>query len=144
MKMFAGMRVSASGLEVERTRMDIISNNIANANTPAIAGQDPYRAQRLVTAPAAPRFGDYLAGFRRLFPEGGVEILGVRESVNTPRMVYEPGNPDADEKGYVSYPDINIIDEMVDSIRAYRSYEANLTAFNETKRMFNKAMEIGK
>jgi flagellar basal-body rod protein FlgC len=144
MRMFAGMRVSASGLEAERTRMDIISNNIANVNSPGTPGEETFRAQKLVTAPAAPRFGDYLAGFRRLFPEGGVEILGVRESVNPPRMVYEPSNPDADENGYVSYPDINIIDEMVDSIRAYRSYEANLTAFNETKRMFNKAMEIGK
>ena len=144
MRMFSGMRVSASGLEAERTRMHIISNNIANVNSPGIEGEEPYQAQRLVTAPAAPRFGDYLAGFRRLFPEGGVEVLGVREVNNPARRVFEPGHPDADENGYVLYPDINIIDEMVDSIRAYRSYEANLTAFNETKRMFNKAMEIGR
>jgi flagellar basal-body rod protein FlgC len=144
MRMFAGMRVSASGMEAERTRMDVISDNIANASSPAINGREPFQGKRLVTAQAAPRFGDYLAGFRRLFPQGGVEILGVRETNTPPRMVYEPGHPDADERGYVTYPDINIIDEMVDSIKAYRSYEANLTAFNETKRMFNKAMEIGK
>ena len=58
MRMFSGLRVSASGLEAERTRMDVISNNIANANTPGIEGRETFRAQRLVTAPAAPRFGD--------------------------------------------------------------------------------------
>jgi flagellar basal-body rod protein FlgC len=143
MKFFADLKVSASGMEAERKRMDVISENIANINTAHIAGQEPYKAQRLITSPGSSRFGEFLSGFR-VTPSAGIEVLGVAREETPSRQVFEPGHPLADANGYVSYPDINIIEEMVQSVTAYRSYEANLTAFNETKRMLSKAMEMGK
>lgn len=142
MEMFPELRISASGLMAERKRMELISDNIANSSSPQLAGGQLYQAKRLVTAPAS-EFKGYLAGFRQS-AGNGVEIVGVATENTNPRLAYEPGNPNADEKGYVAYPDINVIDEMVESISAMRTYEANVTAFNETKRMLNRVMEIGK
>ncbi|MFP4496740.1 MAG: flagellar basal body rod protein FlgC [Vulcanimicrobiota bacterium] len=143
MEFFSGLQISASGMMAERRRLETISSNISNANTHQIEGQPLYKAQRLVTAPAESQFKKYLAGFREL-PGQGVSVMGVAQEELPPRMVYEPGHPDADENGYVAYPDINVLDEMVHAITASRSYEANLTTFNETKRMLTKALEIGK
>jgi len=141
--MFAGLNISASGLTAEKKRLELIANNIANINTPQSAGSSLYQPQRLMTTPAEGEFGFYLAGFREV-PDGGVRITGVAQENRPPRLVYDPGHPDADANGYVAYPDINLLDEMVSAMNASRAYESNLTAFNETKKLFNKALEIGK
>jgi len=143
MGIFDGMRISGSGLTVERKRLEIISENIANVNTPASADGGAYRARRLVSAPATRSFGEQLAGFRKM-PGKGVKIRGFFEENKSPRLVYDPGHPDADPKGYVEYPDINILDEMVEAVSASRLYQANLTTFNESKKMFLNALDIGK
>jgi len=140
---FKDLKVSASGMMAERKRLEVISNNIANINSPKIGDKPVFQAQRLVTAPSLHEFKMYLSGFRDS-PGNGVQIIGIARENRPPRMSYEPGHPAANDKGYVLYPDINIIDEMVRATSAYRAYEANLTAFNETKRMFNRALEIGK
>lgn len=143
MNFFSDLRISASGMKAERKRMDIISNNIANINNPQTPGKQVFKPQRLITKSGGHMFNNWLAGFREI-PDKGVKIAGVVEDNTLPRMSFEPGNPLADSEGYVAYPGVSMIDEMVRAISAYRSYEANLTAFNETKRMFNRALEIGK
>jgi len=143
MNFFSDLRISASGMKAERKRMEIISNNIANINNPQTPGTQIFKAQRLVTKQGGEMFNNHLAGFREV-PGKGVEVAGVVEVEDPPRLSYEPGNPMADNEGYVAYPGVSMIDEMVRAISAYRAYESNLTAFNETKRMFNRALEIGK
>ncbi|MCD4786558.1 MAG: flagellar basal body rod protein FlgC [Candidatus Eremiobacteraeota bacterium] len=143
MNFFSDLRISASGMKAERKRMDIISNNIANINNPQTPGERVFQTQRLITKSGAPKFNNWLAGFR-VMPGKGVEVTGIVEDSTPPRMSFEPGNPLADSEGYVAYPGVSMIDEMVRAMSASRSYDANLTAFNETKRMFNRALEIGK
>lgn len=137
------MEISASGMKAERTRLDLISLNIANQSTVQAAGDPVYKARRLATTPGSPNFRSFLSGFRTT-DNMGVKIAGVVEEDTPARMEYEPNHPFANEAGYVAYPGINILDEMVSAISASRSYEANVTAFNESKKMINKSFEIGK
>ncbi|MDX9703441.1 MAG: flagellar basal body rod protein FlgC [Candidatus Auribacterota bacterium] len=136
--MFAGMDISASGLSAERVRMNIISNNLANANTTQGPDGKPYTRKLVI--------------FRELLSDTinenelrsqGVEVADIVNSKNPFRRVFDPTHPDADEKGIVSYPNVNPIEEMVDMITATRSYEANIAAFNAAKLMANKALELG-
>ena len=143
MGIFSSMEISASGMKAERTRLDLYSQNIANQNNIAAPGEQAYKAKRLATTQGNPKFKTFLTGFRTT-DNMGVKINGVMEENNPPRKEYEPSHPLADENGYVSYPDINVLDEMVNAIAASRSYESNVTAFNETKKMITKSFEIGK
>ncbi len=143
MGMFDALHTSGSALDVERRRLEVISENIANINSPRSADGFLYQARRVVTTPIQGSFGSYLRGFRE-FPDRGVAIDGIYEVESQPRRVYDPGHPVADENGFVDYPDINILDEMVASTIASRSYQANLTTFNEAKKMFLRALDIGK
>jgi len=143
MSIFSGLEISAQGMKAERTRLDVTSLNIANVNNVNEAGSPVFRAKRVVTTEGAPGFKTFLSGIRTT-DNLGVKINGIYEEDKNPRLVYEPSHPFANEEGYVAYPDINVLEEMVHSITASRSYDANLTAFNEAKRMINKAMEIGK
>lgn len=144
---FAPFAISASALTAERLRMDVISNNIANANTTRTLEGGPYIRQRVVFAPrfdAAPTFAPLLS---TMTPEGlpvGVRATGILKDPTSPKMVYDPGHPDANAEGYVAYPNVNVINEMVDMISATRAYEANITAFNATKSMALQALSIGK
>src|ERR1039458_7571897 len=144
---FAPLAISASALTAERLRMDVISNNIANANTTRTIEGGPYIRQRVVFAPrfdATPAFAPLQA---MMTPEGlpvGVRVTGIQKDPAPPRMVFDPGHPDANAEGYVAYPNVNPVNEMVDMISATRAYEANITAFNATKSMAIQALGIGK
>lgn len=145
MGMFGAIDAAASGLTAERLRMDVISNNIANANTTRTAEGGPYRRQMVIFQP---RSGGQSA-FAQIFSQqmeigNGVRVIGITKDDAPLKKVYDPGHPDADGQGYVEMPNINIVSEMVDMITATRAYEANVTAVNAAKSMALKALEIGK
>ncbi len=147
MGLFKSIDISASGLSAERLRMDIISKNIANANTTRTSSGSPYRRQ-------VPIFSEASSG--RTFSESlkramnsesignGVEVTAIKEDKTPFKKVYDPGHPDADKKGYVQMPNVDIVTEMVNMISATRAYEANVTIMNSTKSMALKALEIGR
>lgn len=144
MGMFGAIDSAASGLTAERLRMDVISNNIANANTTRTAKGGPYRRQLVVFEPRSEQ-----ASFSQLLSKemgsgDGVKVVGITEDDSPTRMVYDPHHPDANQAGYVEMPNVNIVTEMVDMITATRAYEANVTAVNSAKSMALKALEIGK
>lgn len=128
MNLNTAMRLSASGMSAERFRMDVVSSNIANANSMRTNGQDPYR-RRVVELTTT---------------EGGVQISGVVEDQTDFRRVYEPGNPNHDSDGFVTYSNVDPLKEMVDMMTATRAYEANIQAFNSAKGMVRAALNIGK
>lgn len=142
--------VSASGMTAERFRMDTVANNVANAQTTRQPDGTPvpYKRQVVVTSPKR-TFASYLLGFRnnQIPPAGGegVKVDSVVSDPAPPKMVYEPGHPDADpETGLVAMPNVNVVNEMVDLISASRAYEANVTVFNESKNMMARALDIGR
>jgi len=143
---FSSLDVSASGLTAQRMRMDLISQNIANASTTRTADGTPYRRQVLVLgSDNSTSFSHYLSGSSKdLLANGKVKIQGVVEDQSDFRKVYEPDNPEADEEGYVYYPNVDIVTEMVDMISASRSYEANVTASTASKNMAMQALNIGR
>ncbi|MBE0068014.1 flagellar basal body rod protein FlgC [Thermoanaerobacterium thermosaccharolyticum] len=140
--------ISATGLTAERLRMDVISQNIANVDTTRISNGGPYRRKLVVLKEIDNQnsFSDMLNAAKGTQAIGnGVEVVSIVDDNKTPlNRVYDPGNPDADNTGYVNYPNVNIVSEMVDMISATRAYEANVTAVNSTKTMIEKALEIGK
>lgn len=146
MNLFSSMDISASGLTAERLRMDIIAQNIANVNTTRTVQGGPYRRKLVVLKEIQPdSFESILDKVKGKYSGKGVEVVQISEDVQTPlRRVYDPGHPDADQNGYVEYPNVNIVSEMVDMISATRAYEANVTAFNASKAMFQKSLEIGR
>ncbi|SHE61506.1 flagellar basal-body rod protein FlgC [Marinitoga hydrogenitolerans DSM 16785] len=136
---FKIMDIAASGMTAERFRSEVISNNLANANTTRTENGGPYR-RKVVT------FKEVL---NKELSKKDEQISGVRvsklEEDNSPfRLVYDPGHPDADENGYVKYPNVNPLREMVDLITAQRAYEANVAVINSAKTMFNSALSIGR
>lgn len=146
---FSALDSSASGLSAQRFRMDIISQNIANANTTRTQNGMPYRRKVVVFEERnSGSFSDYLnaAASKNYMSKapGGVRVARILED-NTPfKRVYDPGNPDADADGYVSLPNVDIVTEMVNMISASRAYEANVTSINATKAIAMKALEIGR
>lgn len=147
MSMFGGIDASASGLTAERLRMDVISNNIANANTTRTAEGGAYRRRVVVFEPrseAASSFAKTLS--QEIAPKAGegVRVRGIVADDAPGRATYNPGHPDADQNGYVMMPNLNIVSEMVDMITASRAYEANVTAINGAKSMAMKVLDIGK
>lgn len=145
MSAISGMNISASGMSAQRLRMDIISQNIANVNTTRDENGNPYRRKTVVFAEKnMTPFGDVL--LKTAGTHGnGVKVTQITEdSESAMRRVYDPTHPDADEDGYVTYPNVNIVQEMTDLIDATRAYEANVTAFNATKSMAMKGLEVGK
>lgn len=148
--MFTAINTASSGLSAQRLRMDVISNNIANATTTRTPEGGPYRRQKVVFMPADTRVKyklPFLPDKFKPLPGQGVRVLRVEEDQDAPRLVYDPSNPDAiktgDKKGYVEMPNVNIVTEMVDMISASRAYEANVAMVDHTKALFNKALEIG-
>jgi len=142
--MFSSIDSSASGLTAERLRMDVISNNIANANTTRTSEGGPYRRQLVVFAPRTTGSSFNQIFSQQLDADNGVRVVGIMKDTSPLREVYDPTHPDANSKGYVEMPNINIISEMVDMMTATRAYEANVTAINSAKNMATKALEIGK
>ncbi|MDD4113179.1 MAG: flagellar basal body rod protein FlgC [Herbinix sp.] len=141
---FSGMNISASGMTAQRLRMDIISQNIANVSTTRDENGNPYKRKAVVFSEkdATP--------FQEVFMRtagvvgSGVKVNRIVEDNKAMRRIYDPTHPDSDEDGYVTYPNVNIVQEMTDLIDATRSYEANVTAFNATKNMALKGLEVGK
>ena len=134
MDFFSAMNVSASALTAERTRMNLISGNLANANTTRTPEGGPYK--RL-----DPVFEPTIVGEDGVV---GVKVSEIHQDESGGRQVYMPGHPDADQNGYVQYPDINVVEEMTNMIQATRSYEANTTTISTIKAMYNKALDIGR
>ena len=148
MGMFLGIDTAASGLTAERLRMDVISNNIANANTTRTQGGGAYHRRYVGFQPRETGHGIGFESFlarasNRMRPGDGVRAVGIRADNTQGPLVYEPGHPDANADGYVERPNVNIVAEMVDMISASRGYEANTTTINAAKSMVNAALRIG-
>ena len=148
MGMFTAFDISASGLTAQRYRMDIISQNVANANTTRTENGDPYVRKMVYFEEKGVRgsdtFSHVLNSVSKNYAGKGVKVSKVIEDKVTPQnMVYDPSHPDADENGYVMYPNVNIITEMTNLIDASRSYEANATAFDAAKNMAQQGLQIG-
>ena len=147
MGMFDAFNINASGLTAQRYRMDIISENVANANTTRTEDGTPYR-RKVVTFEekgAGTSFGNVFRSARDRYSGSGVKVDAVHEDTWTEmNMVYDPSHPDADENGYVTYPNVNIITEMTNLIDASRSYEVSATAFTASKSMAMQGLNIGK
>lgn len=139
------LNISASALTAQRTRMNIISANLANINTTRTAEGGPYRRKDVVFAarPSVPSFQNELE-MTLSEASGMVAVSGIVEDPRPLLQKYAPEHPDADESGYIRTPNINLVEEMVNMIAASRSYEASLTAVDATKKMSLKALEIGR
>jgi flagellar basal-body rod protein FlgC len=135
---FSSFDVSASGISAQRARMDVIANNIANADSTRTAEGGPYRRQRVTFQTVF----EQAAGNKSV--PAGVAVQSVTADPTDFLTVYDPGHPDADADGMVKKPNVNVVEEMVDMISATRAYEANVTALNATKSMIASGIEIGK
>jgi flagellar basal-body rod protein FlgC len=145
MGFFSSLEISASALSAQRLRMDVISENLANVDTVETENGEPYRRKYVVLGEknSGPSFATLLEGEKRSRNTGGVRVVSIGEDPAEFRLEYDPTHPNADENGFVEKPNVDFAQEMVDMIAAYRSYEANVTAFNATKDMAVKALEIG-
>jgi flagellar basal-body rod protein FlgC len=141
MDFFTAMEVSASGLSAERTRMNVAASNLANAQTTQSAGGGPYKrrdvALQSVDVPGAP--GTPFAQAVK-----GVAVSQISQDAAPPRLEYDPGHPQANAQGYVAYPNVNPVEEMVDMITASRAYEAGITSMTTAVNMAERALGIGK
>lgn len=148
MAMFLGIDAAASGLTAERLRMDVISNNIANANTTRTREGGAYHRRYVVFEPRQARsqspFDSMLQSMTDKATAGeGVRAVSIEADPEQGPLVYDPGHPDANAEGYVERPNVNIVSEMVDMITASRAYEANATSINAAKAMVNRVLDIG-
>ena len=133
MQMFSALDASASGLYAERVRMDVIANNLANANSTRTPEGGPFRRQLVILKGTG---ADSFSG------GPGVRVAGVVDDPSPFPLVYNPGHPDADAEGYVQMPNVNVVEEMVDMMTALRAYEANITAIDATKTMLGRTLDI--
>lgn len=162
MSMFTAFNISASGMTAQQLRTDVISQNIANADTTRTSDGTPYVKKSVVftektltgTTMGKNRNAIYSSSFSTFADAmrkanggivgDGVKVTSVYEDHSEEmKLVYDPSHPDADENGYVTYPNVNVVQEMTDLIDASRSYEANISAFNASKAMANKGLTIG-
>ena len=146
MALFQAFNISASGMTAQRFHTDIIAENIANVNTTSTESGGPYRrkvvtfAERQVTP-----FSKFYSASKNAAIGNGVKVTSVTEDTETDFVKeYDPSNPDADQDGYVSYPNVNTVTEMTNLIDSTRAYEANATAFDATKSMATTGLSIGK
>lgn len=143
MDYFSVFDISASGMEVQKTRLDIVALNLANANTTRTVEGGPYKPLGVVIGE---KIGaDFEGMFNSISRQylAGAEVAAIQPLTVEPRLAYEPEHPDADEKGFVAYPDINPVSEMVKLMESTRAYEANVKAINAAKTMALRALEIG-
>lgn len=140
---FNAMDVAASGMTAQRTRMDIISQNIANVNTTRNENGEVYKRQTVVFHENSnATFDRILSNRLETYQAHGVKIAAIVEDNSEGPMKYDPSHPDADENGYVTLPNVNTVTEMTNLIDASRSYEANATVFNGAKAMATKGLEL--
>jgi flagellar basal-body rod protein FlgC len=145
MDMMAGLQVSFSALNAQRTRMNVIASNLANAQSTRTPEGGPYKRQEVIFA-AQPQRSAFEEVLNDRLQDGvnAVHILDIVSDPNGTRLEYEPDHPDANAQGYVAYPNVNVMREMVDLISATRAYEANVTAINASKDMALRALQIGR
>lgn len=148
MNIFKAMRISASGLSAERLRMDVISSNIANANATRSVGKGPYKRQVAILASIKEKAGSFFSLLKNEEQKkeqfSGVRVASIIDDPTPAKKVYDPNHPDAGSDGYVEYPNVEVMKEMVEMITASRAYEANITVLNGTKSMAMKTLEIGR
>lgn len=150
MSVYRTLRISASALTAERLRMDVISNNIANSQTTRTERGGPYRRKVVVFQAQDGNWAFPLPPFRRqvdpadLHNLAGVRVRQIQETEDEPIRVYDPSHPDADEDGYVAYPNVDITTEIVDLMAASRAYQANVTVIQTAKAMAQAALDIGR
>lgn len=140
--MFPSFEISSSGLEAQRLRMDLASANLANAQTTRGPDGGPWKRLRPVFSAEAVQFEHALNEVEENLKK--VAVTGIDKDNAAPRLVYDPSHPDADAKGFVALPNVNMMEEMADLLMASRSYEANVTAFNMSKSMAMSAINLGK
>lgn len=146
MSMFGGLEISASALTAQRLRMDVTSENLANAQTTKGADGKPYQRKEVVLQ-AIPQGGGFGAALSSAMgggsgAAGGVEVAQIATDKTAGKLTYDPGNPDANAQGYVQMPNVDTVTEMVDLIDSSRAYEANVTAMNASKQMFSKTLDL--
>ena len=149
MELSDSMAVSVSALDAQRQRLNVISSNLANAQSTHTPGGGPYK-RRDVVFQSTPVASPFQRTFRQVAAGpgahalDGVKVLRVKEDVKPGQVIYDPRHPDADNKGFVKMPNINVMEEMVNMMGASRAYEANVQAINATRAMGSKALEIGR
>ncbi|OEU53512.1 MAG: flagellar basal body rod protein FlgC [Desulfuromonadales bacterium C00003096] len=143
MDIFTSMQISSSALSAQRTRLNVISSNLANVGTTRTAEGGPYRKRQVIFQSSNESFAKHLDNANKQGIQG-VKVAEIQVSQAPLQTVYEPGHPDADENGMVHLPNVNTMEEMVDMMNATRTYEANASAIQASKRMALKALEIGR
>ncbi len=149
MELTDSLAVSVSALDAHRHRLNVIASNLANAQSTKTSTGGPYR-RRDVVFQAAPVSSAFQRAFSQVSKGGGrhaldgVKVARVIEDQKPGQTVYDPRHPDADKKGFVTMPNVNVMEEMVNMIGASRAYEANVQAVNATRTMWNRALEIGR
>ena len=148
MSIMTAMEIGASGLTAQRRRLEVMVSNLVNANTTQPQGVEPYRRKDVVFSAVSMRGGDSFDNkiFDSMLDDAvqGVSIREVVSDQSDPLLRYEPDHPHADERGYVAYPNVNALEEMVNVMSATRSYEANLQAMSMSREMLNRTLEIMK
>lgn len=148
MAFLSSLNISSSALTAEKLRMDVISQNIANASTTRTENGGPYRRKMVVFEPVESSFQSILEDKMSTASSnqvgGGVKVTQIAEDPSEFTPVYDPDNPDANEQGYVMMPNVDPIKETLDMMSATRAYDASLTAFNAVKSMAVKALEMGR
>jgi flagellar basal-body rod protein FlgC len=142
------LKTAGSALTAQRLRMDVISSNLANAEATSTPEGGPYKRERVVFGPVLRDTANKLSSSADAVAHGamngGVEVKGIVQDEEAPRMVFDPTHPDADPDGFVAYPNVDMITEMTDMLSASRSYEANITIVNVAKSMAQRALDIGR
>ncbi|MEI7894943.1 MAG: flagellar basal body rod protein FlgC [Myxococcales bacterium] len=136
---FSAMEVAASGLSAERARMNTVASNLANARTTRTADGGPYKRLDPVFQSVPLVKGNLASNSVSL-----VRVRAIQEDTRDPMLVHEPGHPDADPQGYVKYPNVNVVEEMVNMMTASRAYEAGVTSLESIKTMARSALQIGR
>ncbi|MBA3072158.1 MAG: flagellar basal body rod protein FlgC [Anaerolineae bacterium] len=151
MSFWSNMRVSSAALSAQRLRLDLISNNIANAQTTSTEAGGPYKRQDVFFQAQGNKAGlpDFIANrLASKMPiaesQYGVQVAQIVTDQTTGAKVYDPSHPDSDAEGYVTYPNVDLVTEMTNMLSATRSYEANLAVVDASKNLAYKALNIGK
>jgi flagellar basal-body rod protein FlgC len=148
MGFFEAIGIAGSGLSAERIRMDVTAENLANADTTRAANGQPYQRQEVVLQQAEPGggFSSALSGALKEGqsspPPGGVQVTGIVSDSTPDQQVYDPGNPEADAKGYVKMPNVSTVTEMTDLISESQSYQSDVTAMQTAKSMFTTTLGL--
>lgn len=144
MGIFTGMNVAATGMTAQQLRLDTIAENIANATTTRTEDGTPYRRKMVVMAEQSSLSGFDQVLYNKIntYKPSGVKVTQIVEDSSDFKLVYDPDHPDANEDGYVEYPNVDTVSEMTNMIDASRAYEANITSFNASKSMATKGLEL--